>query len=187
MDAITADWRGKIEKMESSKRTNDCKKEAKYSQNKRFQKVEEKVKEEKTMSEFTILKRLQRVENFIGCFPCDAIPKCSNFPSLFILNTDSSNTKGTHWFAIREDETTIEVFDSLKLRKYSPEIEKYLSKKKTVRIRKIQPNKSFLCGLYSCFFIISRNCSSLKSVLEPFSRQLSKNDSILLKQLYTFW
>jgi hypothetical protein len=116
--------------MESSKGSIACQKETKYSQNKRFKKVEEKIKEEKTMSEFTILKRLQRLENFIGCFPCDVIPKCSNFPSLFILNTDSSNLKGTHWFAVREDETTVEVFDSLKLKKYSPEIKEYLSQKK---------------------------------------------------------
>jgi hypothetical protein len=173
--------------MESSKGSIACQKETKYSQNKRFKKVEEKIKEEKTMSEFTILKRLQRLENFIGCFPCDVIPKCSNFPSLFILNTDSSNLKGTHWFAVREDETTIEVFDSLKLKKYSPEIEKYLSQKKTVRIRKLQPNKSFFCGLYSCYFVLSRNCSSLKTVLKPFSRNLSHNDSVILQQLYTLW
>lgn len=173
--------------MDRVKRNNTCQKEAQYSQNKRFQKIEEKIKEEKTMSEFTILKRLQRVDNFIGCFPCDIIPKCSSFPSLFILNTDSSNSKGSHWFAVREDETTIEVFDSLKLNKYSPEIEKFLSQKKTVRIRKLQPNKSFFCGLYASYFILFRNCSSLKTLLKPFSRQISKNDSIILEQLYTFW
>jgi hypothetical protein len=173
--------------MERSKRFNAGQKEAEYSQNKRFQKVEEKIKEEKTMSEFTILKRLQRVENFIGSFPCDAIPECSNFPSLFILNTSQSNSKGSHWFAVREDLTTIEVFDSLKLKNYPPEIEKYFLKKKTIRIRKLQSNKSFFCGLFSCYFIISRSCSSFKTVLKPFPRNLSQNDSIILQQLYTLW
>ena len=173
--------------MESGKRTSTCQKETKYSQNKRFQKVEEKIKEEKTMSEFTILKRLQRVENFIGSFPCDAIPECTYFPSLFILNTDQSNSKGSHWFAVREDKTTIEVFDSLKLKNYPPEIENYFSKKKTIRIRKLQPDKSFFCGLFSCYFIITRSCSSFKTVLKPFTRTLSNNDSIILQQLYSLW
>jgi len=173
--------------MESNKSFNASQKEAKHTQNKRFKKVEEKIKEEKTMSEFTILKRLQRVENFIGSFPCDAIPECTNFPSLFILNTDKSNSKGSHWFAIREDKTTIEVYDSLKLKKYPPEIEKYFSKKRTIRIRKLQPDKSYFCGLFSCYFIISRSCSSFKTVLKPFSRTLSQNDSIILQQLYSLW
>lgn len=163
------------------------KEKTKYSKNKRFQKIKETIEKEKTMSEFLIVKRLQRVYNFIGSFPCDAIPKCTSFPSFFILNTDNSNQKGTHWFAIREDEKSIEVYDSLNLKNYPESIKKYLSSKPVRKIRKIQPNKSFFCGLYSCFFILYRQSHSYSATLSLFSRTLSLNDDILLSQLFKLW
>ena len=94
------------------------KEKKKYPKNERFQKVQEKIQETKTMSEYQILKRLQRLEHFIGCFPTDQIPVCKSFPSFFVLNTEKSNQRGSHWLAIREDEKSIEIYDSLRLRQY---------------------------------------------------------------------
>ena len=155
--------------------------------NRRFEKIKEAIQKEKTMSEYLIVKRLQRVETFIGSFPSDEIPKCSSFPSFFVLNTDKSTQKGTHWLAIREDENLIEVYDSLNLKNYPDSIKSYLSSKPIRKIRKIQPNKSFLCGLYSCFFILYRQSHSFSATLSKFSRKLSVNDEILFSELNKIW
>ena len=163
------------------------KKEKKPAKNTRFQKILQKIKEEKTMNEYFIVKRLQRVSKFIGCFPSDSLPICDSYPCFYVINLDSSEKPGSHWIAVCENEKTLEVYDSLRLKSYPENIERFLSRKKNIRIRKVQSNTSYFCGLFACYFILMRQCHNFSDTLLPFSRNLKINDDILCVKLESLW
>ena len=54
--------------------------------------------------------------NFIGVFPRDLIPMITKYPSCFVINTDTSIFKGTHWRAVYcNTPTSFEFFDTYAL------------------------------------------------------------------------
>ena len=139
------------------------------------------------MNEYFIVKRLQRVENFLGSFPSDSLPYVDVFPAFYVVNTDKSDKPGSHLIAICENENFFEIYDSLALPQYPLLIKNFLSRKKCHKINRVQSDSSFYCGLYSCFFILARQTLSFTALSNFFSKECSQNDKILLTALENLW
>jgi hypothetical protein len=168
------------------KKTGKTKKTPQYS-NKRFKKIKEEIEKEKKMKAFQIVKRLERVKSFLGVYSSDNLPVINSSPCFLVVNIDGENLPGSHWIALRISEKQIEVYDSLKLKTYPEPLLSLFKSKSLKRLPQIQSNDSFLCGLYACFFILSRNIYSFQKVCTFFTDNLSDNDLILCQLLNEFW
>jgi hypothetical protein len=51
-------------------------------------------------------------KKYIGTFPQDYNPKSTPVNQYFIINTDTSGKKGTHWVAIVKNKNTYYIYDS---------------------------------------------------------------------------
>ena len=117
---------------------------------------------------------------FLGVFPLDKIPKEIPSPSIFIVNQDPSNKKGSHWIVLHFiNEKTVEHFDSLGKKPLSSINNLLLQKNMTYKYnnRRLQNFKSNTCGLY-CLFYSYYSCRgfSFSSILAAFGKDLDKND-----------
>lgn len=107
---------------------------------------------------------------YIGCYPAD-ISRLINFDwnelqtkykyISIILNLDRHNKKGSHWVScfINNVTKSVEYFDSLgkEPNKYIREFLFNFEENYTFKINKIAfQDKSNLCGLYACWFIINK-------------------------------
>ena len=95
---------------------------------------------------------------FKGCFPCDKIPQCSQYPVAYIINEDDSNKGGSHWVAIFiKDFETVYFFDSYATLYSNMYILNFLKNFKTVIINPypFQSILSNVCAQYCIFFVIS--------------------------------
>ena len=156
-------------------------------------KKEEKTKEGLDCCQINSI--LQNIPNFYGCFSNDEIQNIlvDSLPLKLIVNLDNSSHNGSHWLAIRVDKRSVEIFDPLgfKLDKW-PTIPYSLivfirnisHRRKLFISRELQPKDSYLCGFYCIFYFLSRDISSLHSIVNCFSPDLSKNDRILKNLLY---
>lgn len=52
------------------------------------------------MNNLQILRRLKNLENFLGVFPIDHLPKPSFFPSCLIVNSQDCILPGEHWITL---------------------------------------------------------------------------------------
>ena len=162
-------------------------KEKKKSYNKRFEKIKEIVQKEKGMNSYFIMKRLERVENFCGVYSIDNLPVLQNYPAYLVVNLSPENSQGSHWIALRVEHSKIEVFDSLKLKKYPKELTDFFGDRKKYFYKRIQSDSSFYCGFFVCFFVIFRSLYSLKTTTSFFSKTLAENDQLLLNKLSQIW
>ena len=154
--------------------------------------IKKALKTNKGLNSDILNKALKCSPNFIGCFAENEIKsfQFGSLPCFMIVNLDSSYMKGSHWIALGFFKNKIEVFDSLGFDIFNwPRIPCSLIRllrktavSKRMRISKrLQPNSSSLCGLYSVFYVKYRPHFSFKRLQNLFSANLSRNDSILLK------
>ena len=156
---------------------------------KKTQETIKKTCEEKELTTKDLSNWLGKIPNFLGVFPCDKIPSF-NFtkPKFIIINIDSSSQPGSHWIAVRVDKATVEIFDSLGFNpslwgktseRLSLFIKGLISSRKLFLSPVLQTRFDFQCGLYSAFFVISRQTHSFRYCCECFDRRLSNNKFIL--------
>lgn len=155
--------------------------------NKRFKKIKEIVEKEKGMKTYHIVKRLERINNFYGVFSIDTLPHLTNYPVFLVVNLSPENSAGTHWIALHIFETKIEIFDSLCTKKYPKQLMDFFGDREKIYFQRVQSNASFHCGLFVCFFIIYRSLFSFKSLQNIFSKNLPRNDQLLINKLSQIW
>jgi len=173
-------------KKRKTEKNRKAEKNPKYS-NKRFAKIKEEIEKEKKMKAFQIVKRLERVKNFLGVFSSDNLPIIKSSPCLLVVNIDGENLPGSHWIGVRISTQQIEIYDSLCLKSYPQPLLDLFNSKPLKRLPQIQPAESYLCGLYACFFILSRDIYSLQHLCSFFSKNLTENDLILYQLLNELW
>ena len=134
---------------------------------------------------------LSNSSHFLGCFAQDELRNITikSLPIFLIVNLDHSYSEGTHWIALRIDETSLEIFDSLGFNFLRwPNIphflldflNKYSKNRKILISNELQPYNSTLCGFYCIFFVLYRATNTFSSCNNIFSNQLYKNDKILV-------
>jgi len=97
-------------------------------------------------------------EYFNGTYPKDVLPR-SKDNGIYILNTDLSLQKGSHWIALHVDDGIVYIFDSLALPLYDDYyVTRFIKNfKKTISVSnnlRIQSLYSDVCGLYCCVFAL---------------------------------
>ena len=99
---------------------------------------------------------------FDGIFSKDTLQDIVTRPELIICNTDPSDKPGQHWVLFFFDKKgNVEFFDSLgkPLRFYGKEFvmfAKMFSKNIKQNTKRIQPEKSALCGVYCLYYAYYR-------------------------------
>lgn len=114
---------------------------------------------------------------FLGVFAVDTLPRCivTKLPALLIVNSDTSNLAGKHWYAIHINARHQgEIFDPLAIPKVSPFLESWLNSKTYKWIYndiRIQHPMIPSCGAFVLHFILNRfQYPTMKSyVLHSFS------------------
>lgn len=127
---------------------------------------------------------------FRGVFAADKLPKnVKYFPSLYIVNTGTSNTDGEHWTVIyfsRNKNT--EFFDSFgnppDMFKFHDFVERN-SITVTFNSKQLQGNLSITCGGYCVYFALYR-CRGIKmyNICSKFQKDYSVNDKMISEFMY---
>lgn len=111
---------------------------------------------------------------FKGVYALDELPKQVSRPSILVVNTDTSNEKGTHWLAIFVPvRGCAEYFDSFGNPPFHIEIIKFLqnhSKCFVFNNKCLQSNITSVCGQYCCVYLwVRSSCKSMKYFLNLFN------------------
>jgi hypothetical protein len=132
---------------------------------------------------YTALRRFvePKLCNFVGVFPRDKLPnmlKISKFPCCFVLNTDTSKLKGSHWVAVYYPKRNIcEFFDSYGMLPSAYSIDINPS---DYNQKRLQSYKSTVCGQYCIYFLYHRSLThSLHSTLKSFTSNCGSNDILV--------
>ena len=138
-----------------------------------------------------ILKRLPELRHIVckiygGIHAADQLHDIETYPKALIVNTDPIEKPGQHWVAIFfEDKNRACYFDSFGERP-NKTISNYLKNIKTIyyNTEQVQPDNSYLCGLYCVFFLrLMAKRVPYSSILSRFSREnLKRNDRLVLNQ-----
>ena len=121
---------------------------------------------------------------FLGVFPIDSLPnEVTNFPVLLIVNTQTHNLDGEHWFALFISSRHLgEVFDSAAL-PIDLRITRWLNhfSHHWIRNRRIyQSPLSPICGAYVLYYVLNRvHQPSMKDVLFPKQLNTHIHDSFI--------
>lgn len=129
--------------------------------------------------------------NFVGVYPCDAIPKLTNRKkAAIIFNLSKHNEPGSHYVTVVFFKNKIFYFDSYGKTLTNPYIKSFLgqfSNEKFYHTRRIQPKNSIFCGLYCLAYIIyvMKNC---ENDYAPFYSMFfypphKQNDAIVTKYI----
>ena len=146
----------------------------------------------KGIKKIQILNFLKCSPHFIGCFAENELTHLSiqSYPSYLIVNIDQSNMPGSHWIAIGVFRNKIEIFDTLGFQLFNWSripckllhfLHKFSQSRRIVTLKRIQSDKSTLCGYYSIFYIVCRPFCSFRNLEKLFSSKFSVNDSTLIK------
>jgi hypothetical protein len=120
-----------------------------------------------------------------GIFSADTIPNFIDVDHFAIVNTDTKEKKGSHWWIfIRRDIDFIELFDSLGSShpeaKLLEKFDCYIEQNK----QQYQANSSSNCGLFCLYFIAHRYMNyqeSFSELLENiFTDNKDKNEKLVL-------
>ena len=131
----------------------------------------------------------------MGVFSSNELEKLKilKFPSLFIVNIAEEQTLMGHWIAIRIDQKSVEIFDSLGFSNNnwgmsSPQlrmfIDRYRVTHKIFSTPVLQPVDSYTCGYYCLFYVLFRKSSSFKALTNFFSTNLKLNDERVLNAVF---
>ena len=120
---------------------------------------------------------------FRGAIPYDLLPsKTTSFPSLYVVNSDSSDGRGKHWMCIymEEEGKMPELFDSLArgVHHYDRKIEDFIIKhgpRYKTNVKRIQGQNSDVCADYCILYAYFR-CRGVS--MEKFLRMFSDEDFV---------
>ena len=121
---------------------------------------------------------------FLGVFAIDKLPSnIVKYPILLIVNTQTSNLDGEHWFAIYiSSHRRGEIFDSvlvpidLRIRRWM----NYFANSWRRNDRAYQSLLSPICGAYVLYFILNRmNYETMNQLLCPKELKSCINDSFI--------
>ena len=171
------DWKRKLTKQEKI----NCRQAAKEIQ---------KTENQKGLTTETLARLLSGTRNFIGVYAEDELNTLiiTSFPSFLICNIDSSSQPGSHWIALGIFRHTIEIFDSsgFKIFLWSRVpchllnfIHKLSLTRQVLVSNRLQSMKSTLCGFFSVFYVLARNCITLSQINTLFTKRLAQNDLII--------
>ena len=127
------------------------------------------------MNTKNIIDCLKNVNDFIGVFPRDKLPKGNiHRPSTLIINQDSSFQPGSHWVAIKiKRNERSEYFDSYGLYPVNYEIvqflDKYSRRNWIFNTKCLQGLYSDVCGQYVCTF------ADFKGKMEKYTNMFNSN------------
>ena len=120
---------------------------------------------------------------FKGVYPRDRLPVCVTYPSIFVVNTDTSDGPGLHWVAVSFDRFGYsEYFDSFGLPPVHSDIATFIDKNSfypfVYNSRFLQDMTSSVCGLYVIYYVLLKSRGhSLSRIVLPFtSRNQWLND-----------
>ena len=122
---------------------------------------------------------------FKGVYPIDLILENLDYPSLIVVNLDSSEKKGSHWVVLHYTlNHIVEQFDSIG-RKPDEHIINILFKKKLTykyNNKRLQSSYTNTCGLFCLFYSYysSRN-EDMVTILERFGDTYKENEFIVIK------
>ena len=130
------------------------------------------------LSNQTLKRVIQRNANretkhaFLGVFSIDRLPlRLKQYPTFLIVNTQSHNLGGEHWFTIFISRKRIgEIFDSA-AQAVDPRVKRwlnYFTRTWTRNRLTFQAPLSSLCGAFALYYILNRlKHTSMHSVLFP--------------------
>ena len=110
---------------------------------------------------------------FLGVFPINKLPShLSNYPTFLIINTQTHNLGGEHWFTIYISRKGIgEIFDSA-AKPVDSRVKRWLNRFTRTWTRNTliyQAPFSSLCGAYAVYYILNRlHYPSMRSLLSPY-------------------
>ena len=136
--------------------------------------------------------RLKHIDEYIGTFPRDKLPKIKKYPSALILNTDPSHKPGQHWVAIYINKNGFgEYFDPYGLEPLWDDFKIFLDENCpngwTYNNITIQAINSINCGQFCYTFIILRSLDySIQQIVQLFSKSSNLNDAIVEKYYSLF-
>lgn len=112
---------------------------------------------------------------FRGVYPRDRLPVTVTKPSIFVINTDTSDRPGLHWVAVSFDSFGYgEYFDSFGLAPLHHDILAFIVRNShypySYNSRFLQDLMSSACGLYVIYYVLMKSRGqSLHRILLPFS------------------
>lgn len=125
---------------------------------------------------------------YIGCYPCDVMPRIVKFPSTVVLNIEPLGFRGVHWVGIFIDKPNhIYYFDSLGkppnkciVNNLKVNDIKYITR----NFKRYQSDFSNFCGVYCLAFIhyMSINCHNNKAFydfLKYYKSDYTYNDQFV--------
>ena len=124
-------------------------------------------------------------KNFKGVYPIDLIPENVEYPSLIVVNLDTSEKKGSHCIVLHYiSNHIVEHFDSIG-RKPDEYINNILFKQNVTykyNNKRLQSLYSNTCGLFCLFYSYysSRN-EDMVRVLHRFGNTYKENEFIVIK------
>jgi hypothetical protein len=155
-----------------------------------YEKIIETNKNKEGLKTDFLWKILSSLPNFIGVMSQDYLEnlKILSFPVTFIINLDLSNQPGSHWLAFSITTDIIEIYDSLGMKSEFWNLKplfllnflkKFSISHKCYMTPQLQPNRSFTCGFYCIFFLLSRQFLTFEDSLSFFTSDYSLNDTVL--------
>ena len=121
---------------------------------------------------------------FRGIFPKDLLSQTTEYPSLYIVNHDTSEKAGSHWIVLFvQNEAITEYFDPLGNipDKYIANYMMVQSKTFMYNVKRCQNFRSNLCGQYCLFYCYFRSRGYLmQDILSMFNeKDLEYNDQLV--------
>ena len=123
-------------------------------------------------------------EAFLGVFPINKLPsRITNYPVFLVINTQTDNLSGEHWFTIFISRKGIgEIFDSA-AKPVERRIRRWMNlfSRSWTRNRLIyQKPLSSLCGAYAVYYILNRlHYPTMRTLLFPSRRRKPINDNFI--------
>ena len=157
-----------------------------------IKKIEKANKTKKGLKSNFLQSVLNCSPNFIGCFAENELENLSlgSLPCYVIVNLDSDRMPGSHWMAIGVFKDSLEIFDSLGFNVLNwPRVPscllRFLHRLSLFRTvlcsKRLQPDRSVLCGFYCILYIKFRPYVSFKLLENLFTVDLDQNDCTLSK------
>ena len=144
------------------------------------------------MDSLTLEKQLHDVQNFVGVFPFDLLPKKPSGDFSLIVNTDNSTQPGDHWLVLSRKDSKMYFIDSFG-RNYNDltfDIDFVKSMRNFIGDEQVRYNQRWLqrltsnvCGVYCIYFVRELTKHSLSYCLSAFNENLRKNDQYVLNYL----
>ena len=119
--------------------------------------------------------------DFHGVYPRDRLPRTVDYPSSYVLNTDTSKRPGEHWVAVYFHSLRRgSYFDSYGIPPFHKQFIKFMnnhSETWTFNDTVVQAPFSSVCGHYCVYFLLYKSRGFTASeIVSRFSRNLLEND-----------